>query len=580
MADIYNHKLAQVKRNIFTVTGNNTNEYKLRLQAPVLANDMKHAGSIVIVNFLGSGFSTGSLSCSTSVNEGDALAVTVSITNIPLTTALTWRVNIISGLTTNDFIETKGSVQNRTDTSANFQVTVRRDKLTSPGKQFTISLLKGGDVLDTSPTISVVDVSQTPAFSVTLQANANEGVSVPVTITEIPSAGDSPETTQTLAWSLVSNGGYAAGSNYTPTSGTVTLSNGTGSFNVSTIADLKTNYTTKSFNIKLSNLNGTSVTQSTNPTCTIADTSRESWAGGSASLAGIPDNIHQVSTVASSSAQPYIVFYPNGTILARGNGFTQTNWWSVTDPTVGPNFRVKFDYTEVTRTANGTYIEVPAASGTILQLNQARQIFFLAESFACSDPNTPILVNRNGTTKLAGELIAGDQVYTMHEATRDWGYYSVTHAEIVTQPKAVVTFDDGSILHVSLSHKFYLGKNIWRNLFNLAVGDQVATYTSGVKRTITSIEQTGPGPVVSLEVEDAHTYIANNIISHNNKASVDYSGNYLTRVTFNITATIYGPPNYNVALATKTFQLKAEVSQYIPELDYSSYWSGFGWGAG
>ena len=576
MADVYNHKLVKVERKLFTITQSGTNEYKLRLQAPVLNNDMKHAGSIVIVNFLGEGFSTGTMTSASSVDEGATLTVTVAVTKIPLTTALSWRVNIVSGLTTNDFIAVRGSVENRTETGGNFTITLRRDKLTSPGKVFTITLLKGADVLETSGNITVNDVSQTPTFNVTLQSSANEGSVVPVTVTEVVSSGDTAETTQTLAWSLVSNGGYAALGNYSPINGTVTLSNGTGSFNINVIADAKTNYTAKSFSIKLSNVNGTSVTQNTNPVCAVADTSKESWQGGTASLAAIPSYFKYTEPTAAFYSWSWLRFYPNGTYTAATGGSNpviRSNWWSITDPTVGANFKIKIDYTQSYRTPQGTQFRFPAASGTILQLDQNREIYFQADNYACTDPTTPILITREGATKPAGELVVGDSVYTMHEITRDWGYYQVVRAQLVTQPKALVTFDDGSTLHASLSHKFYLGRNIWRNLFNLVVGDQVATYTSGVKRTITNIETTDVGDVVSLEIEDAHTYIANNIISHNNKASVDYYGTYLTKIDYNVTVTIYGPPSYNVALATKSFTMGAEVNGYIPEADYSSYWS-------
>lgn len=582
MADVYNHKLVKVERKLFTITQSGTNEYKLRLQAPVLNNDMKHAGSIVIVNFLGEGFSTGTMTSASSVDEGATLTVTVAVTKIPLTTALSWRVNIISGLTTNDFIAVRGSVENRTETGGNFTITLRRDKLTSPGKVFTISLLKGADILETSGNITVNDVSQTPTFNVTLQSSANEGSVVPVTVTEVVSSGDTAETTQTLAWSLVSNGGYAALGNYSPINGTVTLSNGTGSFNINVIADAKTNYTAKSFSIKLSNVNGTSVIQNTNPVCAVVDTSKETWQGGTASLAAIPNYFKYTELNAASYSWSWLRFYPNGTYTAVTGGpnpAIRSNWWSITDPTVGANFKIKIDYTQAYRTPQGTNFIFPAPSGTILQLDKNREIYFQADSYACTDPTTPILITREGATKPAGELVVGDSVYTMHEITRDWGYYQVVRAQLVTQPKALVTFDDGSTLHASLSHKFYLGRNIWRNLFNLVVGDQVATYISGVKRTITNIETTDVGDVVSLEIEDAHTYIANNIISHNNKASVNYYGSYLTEIDYNVTVTIYGPPNYNVALATKSFTMGAEVSQYIPELDYSTYWGGI-WSGG
>lgn len=585
MADVYNHKLAQVNRQTFNITSNGINEYKLRLQAPVLGADgMKHAGSIVVVSYLGSGYSDASLTCNTSVNEGTALPVTVSITNILPTTELSWRINIVSGLTTEDFTASSGSVSNRTSTSASFSVTVLRQKLTSTvAKKFTISLLKGGEVLATTPQITVNNISQSPGYSITLQSTANEGDIVPVTVTEVPSSGDNPEASEILTWFIQSNGGYSAIENYSPVTGTVNMINGSGSFDLRVIADKKTNPTTKSFNIKLAKL-FSSITQINNPTCTISDTSRESWAGGNANgLQQIPSTISRIRTSASVPAAASIGFYPYGNwIISTGfDNVIEGYWWSNPGNGTGNNYRIKIDYTQVARTPYGTSIFVSGGtSGTVQQLNETRLITLQADSYACTDPSTPILLTREGLTKLAGELVAGDSIYTMHEATRDWGYYTITHAEIVTQPKALVTFDDGSTIHASLSHKFYLGKNIWKNIFNLVVGDQIATSTSGFKRTIVSIEETGQGDVVSLEVENAHTYIANGLISHNHKRAVDYSGNYLTRISYNFTVTIYGPPSYNVSLGSKSFTVTCEVGEYLSYLDNSLYNAGDGGDSG
>lgn len=591
MADVYNHSLVKVERNEFTIADSTIKSYTLQLNPPTLNGGMNHAGTIVAVHFLGEGVSSGTITPSaSSINEGSTLQFTVALNRVGLGIPLRWRVNITSGLTISDFAAVNGTVSRSSGISGNFIVTLLRNKTTaSVAQTFTVTLLKGSDELATSAPITVVDVSQTPQFSISMPSQVNEGTTARVNIQEIPSSGDSVEATQVLSWFVVSNGNYAVEENYSPTSGTVVLTNGSGFFDINVIADNKTS-PNKSFNIKLGNIDGTSVIQNTNPTCNVVDTSQESWAT-TISLAGIPSNIATTYTDASQTAQAYIKFYPNGELFIFGGEYTSTTWSSTLLPSVGPNYAVEFIYTKSGQpednTPYGTFVQFPdgystysaASTGPRLQLNEPRQIFLMANNYACSDPSTPILVNRDGTTKLAGELVVGDLLYTVHEITGNWGYYPVTQAEIVTQPKALVTFDDDSTLHVSLSHTFYLGRNIWKNLFNLTTGIDVATCISGVTRTIVSIEPTGPGQVVSLEVENAHTYIANNIISHNNKQSITSSGQYNTSAKYTVVANIYRLSDGSLQAST-SFNISAKVSQYIPALDTSTYWSGYSFESG
>jgi hypothetical protein len=591
MADVYNHSLVKVEKNEFSIADSTIKSYTLRLNAPILNGGMNHAGTIVAVHFLGEGASTGTITPSaSSVNEGSTLQFTVGLTRIGLGVPITWRVNIISGLAISDFVAVKGSITRSSGISGNFTVTLQRNKKTaSVAQTFTVTLLKGSDELATSQPITVVDVSQTPQFSISMPSQVNETTTTQVStarvnIQEIVSPGDSVEATQVLSWSVISNGNYAVEENYSPTSGTVVLTNGSGFFDITILADNKTS-PNKSFNIKLGNIDGTSVIQNTNPTCNVVDTSQESWAT-TINLTGIPSNIATTYTDASQTAEAYIVFYTNGEVLIFGGQYTSTTWSSTLLPSVGPNYAIEFIYTksggDQDNTPYGTFVQFPdgystytaASTGPRLQLNEPRQIYLRANNYACSDPSTPILVNRDGTTKLAGELVVGDLLYTIHEITGNWGYYPVTQAEVVTQPKALVTFDDDSTLHVSLSHMFYLGRNIWKNLFNLTTGIDVATCISGVTRTIVSIEPTGPGPVVSLEVENAHTYIANNIISHNNKQLIDSSGQYNASAKYSVVANIYRISDGSLQV-TAGFNISAKVSQYIPQLNYTNYWDGY-----
>jgi hypothetical protein len=61
-----------------------------------------------------------------------------------------------------------------------------------------------------------------------------------------------------------------------------------------------------------------------------------------------------------------------------------------------------------------------------------------------------------------------------------------------------------------------MGRDLWLHLFELTPGQCVVS-CNGLLKQIKFIEEIGLGPVVSMEVYSAHTYVANDIISHNIK---------------------------------------------------------------
>jgi hypothetical protein len=136
----------------------------------------------------------------------------------------------------------------------------------------------------------------------------------------------------------------------------------------------------------------------------------------------------------------------------------------------------------------------------------------------CPDPATLITINESGHTRPAMSLAAGDRIWTRHEVTGVFDYYQITSAEIIDQPKVKITFDDNTSILVSDTHKFLMWDLVWKQIFQLAVGDTVKGVDAN--KTIKSIADIGVGPVVKLEVEDAHTYISAGLISHN-KIAVD-----------------------------------------------------------
>jgi len=138
---------------------------------------------------------------------------------------------------------------------------------------------------------------------------------------------------------------------------------------------------------------------------------------------------------------------------------------------------------------------------------------YVGSGGGCPDPNTLILVSEGGYTCPAGELIVGDMVWTRHEITGVYDSYPVTFVGIIEQPRVRIQFDDGIDMIVSDTHKFLMSDLSWKQVFQLASGDIV----TGVEcnKTVANIESIGIGPVVKITVEQAHTYVAAGLISHN-----------------------------------------------------------------
>lgn len=130
----------------------------------------------------------------------------------------------------------------------------------------------------------------------------------------------------------------------------------------------------------------------------------------------------------------------------------------------------------------------------------------------CPSPSTLILMGDH-SFKPAGELQTGDLVYTMHEVSGEFGVYPVSAVKIEQQTMAVVAFSDSSTLNVSTTHKFFMASGQWRQTFDLIAGEVVkGLETDKIVESITNI---GFGDAVRITVEDAHTYIAEGVISHN-----------------------------------------------------------------
>ena len=171
------------------------------------------------------------------------------------------------------------------------------------------------------------------------------------------------------------------------------------------------------------------------------------------------------------------------------------------------------------------------------------------EDDGCPHPDTPILVSTAGDTRRAGDLGVGDWIYTRHQHRDEWAQYQVAQADSRQQPCARVDFESGRTVVVSLSHRFllapaaevhspaaydpapmngwiHISEHIagvalldaphvqqWIRVSGMTVGAAIQGWdTIDIVARITPI---GMGPVVQLEIDDAHTYVADGLLSHN-----------------------------------------------------------------
>lgn len=111
----------------------------------------------------------------------------------------------------------------------------------------------------------------------------------------------------------------------------------------------------------------------------------------------------------------------------------------------------------------------------------------------CVRIDTMILMS-GGDHKAAGEIVAGDMVWTQHEDTKQWGAFEVSDV-------AIIDCDD--MYYVPLGTGFYASSDhkIWIS------GSWVKASEIG-----TPAES---GKVVAMNVVDAHTYISAGVLSHN-----------------------------------------------------------------
>jgi hypothetical protein len=219
----------------------------------------------------------------TSSNEGDALTVNVTTTNIPNGTTAYWNIMQSDGTTTaGDFAEPVLSFGGGSFTingnSGSFTITSIADLKTEVNETYKINVqvTNSGGSATASTTRTLNDTSISPTLAISGPTAINEGATYTYTVT-----GDNKGqttgflNTQMLPWTI--NHGTTDANDFSATSGTVTLNSSlVGTFSITTAADAASEGSqtfTISINPGLNIYGGLNEASVTTPTITISDTS-------------------------------------------------------------------------------------------------------------------------------------------------------------------------------------------------------------------------------------------------------------------------------------------------------------------
>jgi hypothetical protein len=243
-----------------------------------------------------------------SINEGSSGTFTVN----NLGSAGTYFFTVLNGTTDNaDFTATSGSFTTSTlNGSGSFNITPVADRVTEGSQTFQVQIRTSstsGPVILTSASVTINDISLTPAFTVT-PASINEGASGTFTVNNLGPAG-------TYFFTVLNS--TTADADFSAVSGSFTTStlNGSGSFNITTVNDFVTEGAqTFQVQVREGSISGTVLV--TSASVTVNDTSTTVTASGS------PTSFDEgASTTITASATGF----PNGTYFWTILNGTTTN---------------------------------------------------------------------------------------------------------------------------------------------------------------------------------------------------------------------------------------------------------------
>ena len=186
-----------------------------------------------------------SASSASSINEGSALGVTVTTTNVSDGTTLYWTTNHTT-TSAADFSSNSGSFTINSN-SGTFNVPVVSDSTTEGSETFTVEIRTtstSGAIVATLPSVTVNDTSIATSYTIsTASTEVDEGSSLVCTVTTTGVSDGS-----TRYWSI--NHITTNSSDFTSTSGSFTINNNSATFSISAANDTN-NESDETFSVQI-----------------------------------------------------------------------------------------------------------------------------------------------------------------------------------------------------------------------------------------------------------------------------------------------------------------------------------------
>ena len=153
---------------------------------------------------------------------------------------------------------------------------------------------------------------------------------------------------------------------------------------------------------------------------------------------------------------------------------------------------------------------------------QGEQVVSNIPGRSCPAPWIKITMADGGVVN-AGDLKPGMTVYTRHETTGEWGNFPVMAVEQGEDTRWAVLFEGGAEFVGTYNHRVMTDKE-WTEIRYLQPGDKVMQQDGfAVVKTVKYLDH---GPVVKIEIQDAHTYLSEGVLSHNIKIN-EAGGEYM-----------------------------------------------------
>jgi hypothetical protein len=166
---------------------------------------------------------------------------------------------------------------------------------------------------------------------------------------------------------------------------------------------------------------------------------------------------------------------------------------------------------------SGATVQVTDANGktataTITVNDTAAGADPVTDCCLCVVPGTPILLPDNRVVAVE-TLKVGDQVWTKPDSGVDvWGSFPIKAVNINKLPIVRVELEDGRILRVTPSHRFFSGGG-WLMAYDLEPGEILDGSQPGVVKQI--VDEKVTAVTVSITVAGARTYVSDGLLSHN-----------------------------------------------------------------